>query len=598
MQRTSESDPNPAPPPAGLPGRCPWEAVLPDSRSDRRAFWFALCGVLAFWWWSAWPLLLWTDELAFAGKLTTDNVVSAWFYDYASRTVRSGGDLFLLTQLNHPRPYETAVEFPAVLDAVLAAPLGWLLGWPRQWGAAQALALLVNGLGGAVLARGLGARGVGVFVAGALAVVCRPVWKDLVMARMNAVWPGFSAAALALVLLGLRASSPGRAALAAAGAAVLGAVAAALYPPGLLLFAPLGAVLVLDALVQAPWKRSWVLLVAVGGGLALALPELRRILATRSGEAGLGELGCPDRWASLNAVDLVRLRPNGSQGLSEPALPLTAWVAAPLALLAPRRLATAGVLGLVALWFLLSLGPCSEWAEGQAWDVSALPGVGPLAREAWRFAGPLHDFSRFAGVATLLSGVLLGVGRDALGRGSGGRGIGAALLGCALLGHVQWVVLSERLSPTKWHDAAPPATADFLAALPAADRGPAAELPFDRKRQFLSLIGAPEPPRLNPLRPGDNPPVRQPVVEWVYALGFGRLRDLPEDPPLDPTWVRWVFFDANRCTGGGVRPSACGIEVEAALRETLGEPRSLDDGTQVWSVGPWSAAAAALTEGP
>ena len=46
MHGTSGNEPNPALPPAGLPGRCPWEAVLPDTRSDRRAFWFALCGVL------------------------------------------------------------------------------------------------------------------------------------------------------------------------------------------------------------------------------------------------------------------------------------------------------------------------------------------------------------------------------------------------------------------------------------------------------------------------------------------------------------------------------------------------------------------------
>jgi hypothetical protein len=210
----------------------------------------------------------------------------------------------------------------------------------------------------------------------------------------------------------------------------------------------------------------------------------------------------------------------------------------------------------------------------------------------------LHDFSRFAGVATLVAGVMLGVGLDALGSRSWLRWAVAALGGCALLGHVQWVVLSERLSPTKWHDAAPPATAGFLSALPEEDRGPAAELPFDRKRQFLSVIGAPEPPRLNPLRPGDNPPVRQSGVEWVYALGFGRLQDLPVNPELDPTWVRWVFFDANRCTGGGVRPSACGAEVQRSLRETLGSPRTLADGTLVWSVAPWSAAAAVLTETP
>lgn len=569
-----------------------------DAHHQNRATVFALMGVVAWWWWCAWPLLAWTDSLAFAGKLTTDNVVSAWFYDFVSRALAAGRPLSHLTPLNHPSPYPTSVEFPATLDAVMAAPLGWLFGWPRQWGAAQALALLVNGLGGAALARGLGARGIGVFVGGALAILCRPVWKDLVMARMNAVWPGLAAAALGLLLCSLRSRRPLAAGVAACLAAALGALAAAVYPPGLLLFAPLGAALVLDAVVQAPWRRWWVLGVAVGGGLALAVPELRRILETRSGEAGLGELGCPDRWASLNAVDLWRLRPNGKQGLSEPGLVLTSWVAAPLALLAPRRLATAAVLALAALWLVLSLGPCTEWTEGQSWALSRAPLVGAPLRALWRAAGPLHDFSRFAGVATLLAGVLTGVGLEALAGKSRARLALTVAVAALLLGHVQWVVLSERLSPTKWHDASPPETARFLRALPPADHGPAAELPFDRKRQFLSVIGAPEPPRINPLRPGDNPPLRDPLVEWLYALGFGRPRPGPEAVPGDTAPVRWVFYDANRCTGGGVRPTACGPAVLTPLRETLGEPRRLADGTLVWSVGPWSEAARALSGDP
>lgn len=560
-------------------------AARPARWPARLAPWLA---VLAFWLWSAWPLLLWTDTQAFAGKLTTDNVVSAWFYDYASRALAEGWDLQTLQQLNHPRPHATSVEFPAVLDAVLAAPLGWLLGWPRQWGAAQALALLVNGLGGAALARSLGARGLGTVAAGCLAILCRPVWKDLVMARMNAVWPGLGALALAGMVGALTTRRFGAATACAVGAAVCGAAAAAIYPPGLLLLAPFGLALLLGPLAEARWGRRALALGSVALGLALAAPELGRIAATRSGQAGLGQLGCPDRWAALNAVDLWRTLPDGFQGLSEPALVVTSWALAPLVLLHRRRWSGLLAVALVAAGLALSLGPCTEWTEGVRWDLGATAVVGPLLVEAWRLAGPLHDFSRFAGVAVLIAGVLTGLGLDGLAGRGRLRWVLAAALGGAVVGHVQWVVLSERLAPAKWHDASPPATARFLAALPPEARGPAAELPFDRKQQFLSLIGAPEPPRLNPLRPGDHPPVQQPIVEWIYALGWGQLRDLPADPPaLDPSRVRWVFYDAGRCRAGGVRPSACDPAVVESLTAVLGPARALDEGTLVWTVGAW-----------
>ena len=310
----------------------------------------------------------------------------------------------------------------------------------------------------------------------------------------------------------------------------------------------------------------------------------------------MGELGCPDRWAALNVVDLWRRLPDGRQGLSEPALVVTSWAVAPLVLLHRRRWMGALALGLVGLWLLLSLGPCTEWSEGVRWDAGGLPVLGPWLTEAWRLAGPLHDFGRFAGVAVLVAGVLTGLGVDAL-QGKGRlRWLLAAAVGAAVVGHVQWVVLSERLSPTKWHDASVPDTARFLAALPAEELGPAIELPFDRKQQFLSLIGAPEPPRLNPLRPGDHPPIEEPFLQWLYRAGFGQIASLGPVPSGDPARVRWIFFDASRCGVAGIKRVACDPSIPAALEAALGPPRALADGTLVRPLGAWTPRSAALTE--
>ncbi|MEC8423679.1 MAG: hypothetical protein VX000_07870, partial [Myxococcota bacterium] len=116
-----------------------------------------------------------TRDAAFAGKLSSDNVVSMWFYDVASRSLAQGTWPEILSDFNHPRPWPRIKEFPALMDAVLAAPVGWLLDYPHQWNATLGLAVLVNGIGTALLARGAGARGVGLVVAGCLGALCRPV---------------------------------------------------------------------------------------------------------------------------------------------------------------------------------------------------------------------------------------------------------------------------------------------------------------------------------------------------------------------------------------------------------------------------------------
>ena len=151
-------------------------------------------GVICFACWISWPL--WTATHSFYGALTGDNLQTAWFYDWTARTLRSGASLESLSDFNYPTPYIRTVDFPAVMDAVLAAPTAWFLDWPQQFGAAQALAVSLNALGFAWLARAMGARGFGILLAGGLGACCHPAWKALHMPRMNAAWPGLAGAAL------------------------------------------------------------------------------------------------------------------------------------------------------------------------------------------------------------------------------------------------------------------------------------------------------------------------------------------------------------------------------------------------------------------
>jgi len=552
----------------------------------------------AAWRWLPWLALglfclyagasFWTrSDAAFAGKLSSDNVVSMWFYDVVSRSLADGALPTHMRDLNHPAPWPRTKEFPAVMDAVLVAPLGWLFDYPRQWNASLGLAVLVNGLGTALLARGAGARGVGLVVAGCLGALCRPVWKDFVMARMNAVWIGLPAGALGLALLAVDVETPGlRSALRrlplAAGAAILGALAAAVYPPYLLLFAPAAVMLAAGPL----WRsRGWGLLpltVALALGAALAWPELSAILDGRQGD--MGRETCPDNYGALASDALWRTTPSAFQGLSLPGTAAWGWVLAPLVLLHPRR--ATGVLlgGMTALWVLMSLGPCPKDLSGVPLHPEAWPVIGAVLPHLWEAGAPLHDFGRFAGVAVVQAALLGALGLEAIaGERRLGRSLLALAMGAAAVGHVQYYILSEAMDTRKWHAVqASPVATDLAEAGTAAF--PAVELPFDRKQQFLSAIQTPGP-RINPLRPGDPAPVPQPFVEWLMAVGRGDLtQPTPSLAQARASGIRRVYLDTGRCNGGGVKRQACAPPVADAMTSVLGTASPIAPGVWVWVI--------------
>jgi len=530
--------------------------------------------VFAYGLWATSPLWR-AGERVFAGKFSSDNAVSAWFYSTVAHGVRRGADLQHLTDFNWPRPHPRTVEFPGITEALLAAPLTWLLPWPLSWGASQSLAVLTAGLGAGLLARALGCRGVGVVTAGLLGVLARPVWKDLVMARMNAVWIGLAIAALALTVAATRTGGPVR----VVAAAVLGAVAAMVYPPYLVILVPAGLALVGAELPRAGWRGGARLALCVIGALAVAGPELLRLLDARAAVVDCAQLGCPEIYSRLTAIDLVRRWPEPVQGLSLPGVPAGAWALAPLALLGPRRRAVP-LLALVGALLLLALGPCPQLSEGVPLDWRAW---GPLASglpAVWCAAWPINDFGRFATAAALLAAALGGIGIEALGRL---RWVGPPLAlaaATAAIGQAQFTVLSEVLSPDKWHAVSAP-----LATRALTGSGPIADLPFDRKGQFLAAITAPGVPRINPLRPEDPPPTGDPFIVWLYALNDGGSLPSPPAPELiRRSGVEWVFFDPTRCVGRPDVRERCQRTLPQALKEALGAPEVTAGGLG-WRVG-------------
>lgn len=523
-----------------------------------------------------------------AGAISGDNVISPWFYDLVARQLEAGVDTDRMTGLRWPKPLPRIDEFPSDWDARLLAPLAWWLGWPAQWGASQAVAVVVNALGAAVLARGLGATGLGLTAAGLLGALCRPVWKDFVMGRMNSAFPGLAFLALGLWLLSLRSSNKGpRAWIAAMGAVAAGWAATLVYPPYVALLVPIGVV----AGVAPVWRAGWAARLRAVGVVALVawltLDPLLEIAAegTSRQVSSCDALGCPNRYGRSTVDWLWRTTADFQTGLSDAGAVHAGWLLAPLVLLSKRYRAGLAIAGIGVLYVVLSLGPCPTYDGVRSVDIDALPfGWGPWLHYAWCVIQPIHDYNRLLAVAVLLAASLGGVGVASVSR----RGWLGAVLGVGLsawaTSYVYTVVMTEALRPEKWQTVMPQTTVAHQRTLEESERGPVLELPFDRSAQFLSVLEDPSVPRGNPLRPSDPPPRQDRFWRWAYAVGRGQDTDaVPTLAEVQGSGIAWVYFDADRC--GNAPTQACGRSTITRLGAVLGQPKRVG-GLLVWKLRP------------
>jgi len=507
------------------------------------------------------PLLL--EDRMFLRDLEGDSIATVWYYDLITRSLPE-----LPTHLlafDWPEPHLRSAEFPAYFSALLAAPWFASLGWQLGFAMTQAAALAAAVGGAALMARGLGSRGVGVLVAGGLALFCRNLWFTVHASQLNAAWPGLALGALGALLWQLEPDLPrGRRIALAVTAALLGWLASEIYPPYLAFLAPAGAALILLSRRLDRGALAWVA-ASVVPVLLYRYGSMMELAASRPDAA------CDACFDVLHSVDLGALALAGDPGVgfARPGLYLTSWIGLPLVLAHARRWRLlAAALALVPL-VLLSLGSCPRL------DEVPLPSLRTLEAWAdlWCGAQALTDLSRAATAAALAAGVLAGVGVEAL-RPSWGRWLAAALL----LTPAGWLTASELAQPRNWTPASIPPAGRFLAEAPA---GAAVELPYDQSSQFLSALAAPGRARVNPLKEGFVS-ARGEDLAWLHALGGGQLPERPRVATLAELGVRWVLYEPVRC---GSRSARCPAGMEAWLRETFGEPRVIDDGALlVWEI--------------
>ena len=325
------------------------------------------------------------------------------------------------------------------------------------------MTLFVAALGCGALARALGCRGLGIVVAGVLGVLCRQLWKDLAMARMNAVWPGLALLSLAALLMAIE-QPPWdhhhrkvlRRLMYAVMAAGTGALAVAVYPPFLLLLAPAGAPLILMAPLRKTDRWGWLMLaIGVGLGLIFSWGSLAEIMASRDPNAG-PTAGCPNRYGAVTQTDLFRRAADPKEGLSLPGLATGSWILMGLVVLHRRWLMGIGLLCWIGLLMVLSLGPCPQYTEGVDLNWQSWPLLSQWLPSAWDRLSPINDWGRMATTAALLAAVCSGLGIERIWKWAWPAKLIALGLAFFAIQQAHSVVGPERLDGMKWHEVPAP----------------------------------------------------------------------------------------------------------------------------------------------
>ncbi len=545
------------------------------------------------------PLWSWREHI-YLMNVHTNHLRTPWFHEVIARKVGAGEWIQTLDDFDHNTPWSYLEYYPTTANCVMSAPLSWGFGWLAGWNLSIALAVLLNGLGVAVLARAVGCRGLGIAVAGALGILVQPVLKETVWGRPSAIYFGLAAASLAALIWTLPGEQPrsrARLTLAIVAGGALGALTTAIYPPHILLLIPIGLVLCLPRLRKVRLRQLVPPLAAMGLGVVLALPSMHAILASRVGNEfhAAKYHTCPAAAEVMSAANLVGVTPTPYPEGDVPVsvLALGAWLLGLTALLHRRkRWLGACLLGIAAAYGLFALGPCPTWRfEVAGGSGGAIPVLDVLLEPVQYLRPALTDLSRFGMAAAIMLALACGLGSEALVQRAralapAGRRLpallGAVLLALAGIGHVAWFWGSELTDPRLWHQVDVPATARFLAT---ADGEPAAELPWSTK-QWASVLASPGSPRVNPLDSARIRPTDDPLLDWLNQVGMGEMPDrMPTPAEISATDVRWVFHDGDGCFPYTLTPVvACDDDMRRYLYQALGSPSHLGDNVLFWDL--------------
>ncbi|MCP4804016.1 MAG: hypothetical protein GY913_19355 [Proteobacteria bacterium] len=568
--------------------------LWPPTPRMREAVWWLLLAAFVL----GYGSVLWISPTAYLGDDLGDGPSARFYYMYVAEVVLGNLDADQLGPFGYPQSGPRIGEFPTLVEALLGVPFYVILPHPRAFQAAMAQGIFVNALGAAVLARALGARGPGVFVAGALAATAFPPIRELVLGRPNGMWIGLVSLALGLSLLALGTgpSGPRPVGELRPKAAVTWFVALTVtfyfaglaYPPTTIFLLPLGLVL-----VALSWHRGLPKRLAMVAGAAVAAMLLGfddlSLLAEFGTTRHEMRAPCPTLMQRLPLIEWFSLDTEAQAWRAVmPGLGLASWILAPLALFQKKgRVAIVVVMVFIGVTLPMSSGECLAWTDEQSLD--ALLGTSLQEHlSGWlRIPRMFTDRSRVAVSLTTLTAVLSGVGLTTLSgfKPSSRLWTGVGLAVAILLGGLAVAHSSKKsmavLQPRFWHLQVDP-TDTVLEALPP---GPVAIVPYALWIEIESVLRYPDRDRYHPWGRREPRP-REGVAGWIDSVGWNTWDANPPSlasrAALGPSWL---VLEPGRCDDprNDQRLDQCDPDrMETGLRAVLGEPLEYDEGVLVW----------------
>ena len=524
--------------------------------------------IFAFTLWYTYPLWGFSDQM-FAIHPTGDNIRSMHFYDFMGTQIQTqlleDRDVKDFFQFDKPFSPKIRDYFPALLEVYLMAPLVWIFDWPQHWSVILTTYILIGAFGTMYLCRTLGGNNTSLVLCGILVVVLRPIWTDIANGRINAITIGFSFWALGLMLRYLQENNLGTKIILYGLTLCFGYIALCVYPPYPLLLFPFGAIYCCTKFRRELGSKIIACLWVFVPLFLCTYGELFQIHQSNTGILQCENSGCVSYRHVIRFQDLFL---TNTLSYIYGGMSVVLWLGIFVGFFRKYRYIWVFSFVLIS-YFLLSGGNCPTYDEISL--TKHLSFLEPL----WCISLNIHDFRRFATVASLMLIVLLGLFYSKLSE--------KTVMNRFLLVFWIWIPYQvyarqlEFLHPSYWH----PLNTDDPVLDVISDKGVVAIFPYDLHHQFVTVQQKKDIRLLNPY----ESPIqkRNPFDNWLHEIGYGRLEPYSvNSEDMERSKVVQIIFDRKRCDYA-ITEQSCNERFQEILRENLGPPSEYQ-GIWIWDL--------------
>ena len=507
----------------------------------------------------------------FAEGLSSDNLMSAYYYQLYANSFESGFPVQKMNAFDHPSPHNIQDQFPSTFDAQLFAPIMALDSWPTNWAYLHTLILGIGWISWLSLGWALGCRGWLLAALGIQGFLFRPMWTQFLLGRYNLVFSSLLVLAIALLLMTQKRYLTNHTIpLTIRILSILLFVPIALwgfllYPPFAIMMLPFGVYVAIQS-IQRNKGSQWYIAGLIFIACICAVPFVQSIASSQSSQIGQ----CNTNLCPVPATILTwsRIQPF-TQDIALPSMSIARenWWMLIISILAVQSWRRLFLLLLPITLILLSMGPCPDTPVGKAF----LEGIWNTIPSLSCMIPYIHDLSRLGMIGMLFIPFcyVLCVKRN---------GLTTAIFVLITI-HLLWRSHYEIGESPYWWKAEE--NHPIIQHIEKNKPGVIVELPFDQALQFISAIHNPNVSRINPWAMNAKPPISNESLSFLYEAGYEQsVQSTPSREGFEALGLNVIYYDKQRCR----KTKLCREIPEKFITPVLGSPTILSDGSLLWQI--------------